>query len=150
MTIKRYRGRRASCTRASAPSTSRALYGLRQAQYNKGALKIGGFGKLRGREGPNAGRGRTASPCAGFKPDYDFEVGHSTCGGKHLLTYGGNARRNNFDITLAPNSKNVGVRRVLPGGVLRRPVAALRRRRVDKFATLKDACLPRVSLMYKR
>ena len=38
---------------------------------------------------------------------YDLEVGNSNViGGKHILTYGGNCRRNNFDITLAPGAQD--------------------------------------------
>ena len=55
---------------------------------------------------------------------YDFEVGHShVLGGKHILSYGGNARRNNFDITLAPERGGPQrVRRLLPGRDLLRQV----------------------------
>ena len=83
---------------------------------------------------------------------YDFEFGHSTVlGGKHILSYGGNARRNNFDIILAPNAENrnefgaylqeeffVDNFRVAAGG------------RVDKFGNLDNAVFsPRVSVMFK-
>ena len=89
----------------------------------------------------------------GFKTQtYDFEIGHSTVlGGKHLLSYGGNARRNNFDITIAPDSEDRSEfgayfqeeyfvdRFRLSGGV-----------RVDKFGNLADAFVsPRVTLMFK-
>ena len=38
---------------------------------------------------------------------YDGEIGHSVfLGNRHRLTYGGNVRQNNFDITLAPLGEN--------------------------------------------
>ena len=38
---------------------------------------------------------------------YDFEVGDSRrLGRRQLFTYGGNVRRNNFDISIAPSAEN--------------------------------------------
>ena len=83
---------------------------------------------------------------------YDLEVGNTNVlGGKHILTYGGNARRNNFDITLAPTAKDrtefgaycqdeffVDKFRFAVGG------------RVDKFGNIEDPVFsPRVSVMFK-
>lgn len=134
-------------------SGSYLAYG--KLQYNKGALKIGGFGNFVDADAPNElARGPDGkSVVLGFKTQtYDFEVGHSTVlGGKHLLSYGGNARRNNFDITLAPNSKG----RNEFGAYFQEEYFVDQWRlsagaRVDKFGNLTDPFFsPRVSVMYK-
>jgi len=134
-------------------SGSYLAYG--KLQYTKGALKIAGFGNFVDADAPNElARDPNGQPVVlGFKTQtYDFEIGHSTVvAGKHLLSYGGNARRNNFDITLAPNSEDRNEfgayfqeeyfvdKFRLTGGI-----------RVDKFGNLSDAFFsPRVSLMFK-
>jgi len=134
-------------------SGSYLAYG--KLQYTKGALKIAGFGNFVDADAPNE-LARDASGRAvvlGFKTQtYDFEIGHSTVlGGKHLLTYGGNARRNNFDITLAPNSED----RSEFGAYLQEEYFVDQWRlsagvRVDKLGNLDSAFFsPRISLMYK-
>jgi outer membrane receptor protein involved in Fe transport len=134
-------------------SGSYLAYG--KLQYTKGALKIAGFGNFVDANAPNelARDANGQAVILGFKTQtYDFEIGHSTVlGGKHLLTYGGNARRNNFDITLAPNSKN----RSEFGAYLQEEYFVDQWRlsagvRVDKFGNLDSAFFsPRISLMYK-
>ena len=134
-------------------SGSYLAYG--KAQYNKGALKIGGFANFVDADAPNElARGADGRPVVlGFKTQtYDFEIGHSkVVGGKHLLSYGGNARRNNFDITLAPNSKD----RNEFGAYLQEEFFVDQWRlsagvRVDKFGNLDDPFFsPRISVMYK-
>jgi outer membrane receptor protein involved in Fe transport len=135
-------------------SGSKILYG--KLQYTKSALKIGAFGNFVDvPNAPNVLLKDTSgnSVVLGFKTQtYDFEIGNSNViAGKHILSYGGNARRNNFDITLAPNSKDRNEfgayfqeeffvdKFRLAGGV-----------RVDKFGNLDSAFWsPRVSLMFK-
>ena len=99
-------------------------------QYTQGALKVAAFANIMDAEAPNLILPDPTSPTLApvqlnFKTQtYDFEIGHSTViGGKHILSYGGNARQNNFDILLAPNAENrTEFGGVLPGGVLRRQV----------------------------
>jgi outer membrane receptor protein involved in Fe transport len=82
----------------------------------------------------------------------DFEIGHSAVVRERLiLTYGGNYRRNNFEITLTPGVEDrnefggylqgeyfVDKFRVVVGG------------RVDKFGNIEDPVFsPRVSAMFK-
>jgi outer membrane receptor protein involved in Fe transport len=135
-------------------SGSKLIYG--KLQYTKSALKISAFGNFV--DVPNAPNALQRDPSGnavvlGFKTQtYDFEVGNSNVvGGKHILSYGGNARRNNFDITLAPNSKD----RNEFGAYFQeeffvdkfRLAAGLR---ADKFGNLDSAFWsPRVSLMFK-
>jgi outer membrane receptor protein involved in Fe transport len=134
-------------------SGSYLTYG--KLQYTKGALRVAGFGNFVDCDAPNElARAPDGSPVVlGFKTQtYDFEAGHSTVvGGKHLLSYGGNARRNNFDITIAPNGEN----RTELGAYLQEEYFVDKFRlsgglRVDKFGNLEDPFFsPRVSLMFK-
>jgi outer membrane receptor protein involved in Fe transport len=134
-------------------SGSKLIYG--KLQYTRSALKVSAFGNFTDASAPNelAKDPSGQAVVLGFKTQtYDFEVGNSNVlGGKHILSYGGNARRNNFNITLAPNSKDRNEfgayfqeeffvdKFRLAGGV-----------RVDKFGNLDSAFWsPRVSLMYK-
>jgi outer membrane receptor protein involved in Fe transport len=127
-----------------------------KAVYTKGALRVGAFGNFLDATAPNLllTDPATGKPIVlGFKTQtYDLEVGNSNVlGGKHILTYGGNYRRNNFAITLAPGAKDrneygaylqeeffVDKFRVAVGG------------RADKFGNIDHWVFsPRVSLMFK-
>ncbi len=124
--------------------------------YSKGAFKIAAFGNLLDVEAPNL----LLTDPATLKPvklnfktqTYDFEVGHSKIvAERHVLSYGGNARRNQFDITLAPAAEDrnefggyfqdeffVDKFRLTVGG------------RVDKFGNIEDPVFsPRVTAMFK-
>ncbi len=124
--------------------------------YTKGAFKVAAFGNLLDVEAPNlllidpaTGKGVALN----FKTQtYDFEVGHSRIvAEKHVLSYGGNVRRNQFDITLAPGAEDrnefggyfqdeffVDKFRLTVGG------------RVDKFGNIDKAVFsPRVTAMFK-
>ena len=89
----------------------------------------------------------------GFKTQtYDLEVGNSNVlGGKHILTYGGNYRRNNFDITLAPGAQD----RNEIGAYLQEEFFVSKLRlaagvRADKFGNLDHWVFsPRLSVMFK-
>src|SRR5260370_529834 len=135
-------------------SGSKILYG--KLQYTKSALQIGAFGNFV--DVPNAPNVLQRDPSGkpvvlGFKTQtYDFEVGNSNVvAERHILSYGGNARRNNFDITLAPNSKD----RNEFGAYFQEEYFVDKFRlaagvRVDKFGNLDSAFWsPRVSLMFK-
>lgn len=129
--------------------------GYGRVGYSKGALKIGGFVNFLDAEAPNLllrdPQGRPVQ--LNFKTQtFDFEIGHTTIvGGKHILSYGGNARRNNFDITLAPNAED----RNEFGAYFQDEIFFEKFRftlggRVDKFGNLEDPVFsPRVTAMYK-
>jgi outer membrane receptor protein involved in Fe transport len=90
-------------------SDSYMAYG--KAVYTKSSLRVGAFANFVDANAPNLllSDPATGQPIVlGFKTQtYDFDVSNSTVlGGKHILTYGGNVRRNNFDITLAPGAKD--------------------------------------------
>jgi outer membrane receptor protein involved in Fe transport len=91
---------------------------------------------------------------------YDLEVSHSrVIGTRHLLTYGGNVRRDTFGINLAPAAED----RTELGAYLqdelffgrgegsrRSEVRLAVGARIDKFGNIADAVFsPRVSLMWK-
>src|SRR4029078_822520 len=90
-------------------SGSNLMYG--RVGYNKGAFKVAAFGNLLDVDAPTL---LLTDPATGkgvalnFKTQtYDFEVGHSKIvAEKHIFSYGGNARRNQFDITLAPGAED--------------------------------------------
>jgi len=135
-------------------SPSYMMYG--KAVYTKNALRVGAFGNFVKADAPNLLQidpSTLQSVVLGFRTQtYDLEVGNSNVlGGKHILTYGGNYRRNNFDITLAPGAEDrnefgaylqeeffVSKFRVAVGG------------RADKFGNLDNWVFsPRVSVMFK-
>ncbi len=123
--------------------------------YNKGALRIGAFGNFVNAEAPNllVVDPDTLGPVIlGFKTQtYDVEFGNSNVlGGKHVVTYGGNYRRNNFDITLAegPDRNEIGAYGHWEYFVDKFRIAA--GLRTDKFGNLeKWVWSPRVSVMFK-
>ncbi|MBI3932033.1 MAG: TonB-dependent receptor [Acidobacteria bacterium] len=135
-------------------SGSYMAYG--KVNYSNGAFKLNVFANFVDAEAPNLllPDPVTSQPVQlNFKTQtFDLEVGHSkVLGGKHIVTYGGNARRNNFDITLAPDSED----RNEFGGYLQWEVFWEKFRfsagaRVDKFGNLDDPVFsPRVSAIFK-
>ena len=124
--------------------------------YTKNALRIGAFTNFVDADAPNllqTDPDTLKHVVLNFKTEtYDLEVGNSNVlGGKHILTYGANFRRNNFDISLAPGSEDrneLGAyfqeeffisKFRLAGGV-----------RADKFGNLDNWVFsPRVSVMFK-
>jgi outer membrane receptor protein involved in Fe transport len=135
-------------------SGSSLAYG--KLQWTKNALKLGFFGNFTDVEAPNL---LLIDPATGgpvqlnFKTQtYDFEFANSNVlGGRHILSYGGNYRRNNFDITLAP----LGEDRNEFGAYIQEEFFTDRFRlavglRADKFGNLEDWVFsPRVSVMVK-
>jgi outer membrane receptor for ferrienterochelin and colicins len=127
-----------------------------KVNFTKGALKLNVFSNLVDAEAPNLLAFDPATQKAvqlNFKTQtHDLEVGHSTVvASKHILSYGGNARRNNFDITIAPNSKD----RNEFGAYFQDEFFLERFRfaiggRVDKFGNLSDPVFsPRLLVMFK-
>jgi outer membrane receptor protein involved in Fe transport len=135
-------------------SGSYMAYG--KASYTQGGFKVAAFGNFVDAEAPNLLQ-RDPTTLQPIQLDfttqtYDFELGYTkVLGGKHILSMGGNARRNNFDITIAPDSED----RNEFGAYFqdeffldkfRLAVGA----RVDKFGNIDDALFsPRISLMFK-
>jgi iron complex outermembrane receptor protein len=133
-----------------------SLLGYGKVSYSRGALKVGFFTNLLNAEAPNllVPDARTGRPLQlNFTTQtYDFEASHATAiGVRHVLNYGGNIRRNNFDITLAPAAED----RTELGGYLQDEIYLDRWRfvlgaRVDKFGNIADAVFsPRLAAIFK-
>jgi len=134
-------------------SGSYLTYG--RVSYNKGALRIGVFGNFLDAEAPNllVSDPDTLGPIIlNFKTQtYDIEFGNTNAiGSQNTITYGGNFRQNNFDISLAK-----GDNRTEFGGYANWEYFGTKFRvsagvRADKFGNLdKVVWSPRVSLMFK-
>src|SRR5438093_4491082 len=124
-------------------SEKKSYMGYGKVGYVNGAFKLNAFANLVDAEAPNL----LSTDLQGvpillrFKTQtYDLEAGHSVVlGGKHTLSYGGNARRNIFDISIAPNAKD----RTELGAYFQDEVFFNQFRfvvggRVDKFGNLTD------------
>lgn len=133
-----------------------SVMGYGRVSYARGAVRFGAFANIVDAEAPHL---LLADPLTGrplqldFKTHtYDVEASNATLlGTRHTISYGGNYRRNRFDITLAPTARD---RNELGAYVqedaffkrLRVSVGA----RVDKFGNLDDpAFSPRLSASYR-
>lgn len=135
-------------------SGSYLAYG--KVNYSKNALKVNFFGNFTDAKAPNLLNVDPATLEAvrlNFKTQtYDLEFGNSNVvAGKHIFSYGGNYRRNNFDITLTPASKD----RNEFGGYFQEEFFTDKLRlalglRVDKFGNIEGAVFsPRITAMVK-
>lgn len=123
--------------------------------YSRGAFKFNVFTNLVDAEAPNL---LIADPTGkpiqlNFKTQtVDVELRHATViGSRHALNYGGNYRRNNFDITLTPAAKD---RNELGGyfqdEIFVNPFRFSLGARVDKFGNIEDPVFsPRLAAIYQ-
>ena len=130
--------------------------GYGKVSYTRGALRAQFFTNFLDGKAPNL---LLPNPATGlplelnFKTQtFDGEIGHSVfLGNRHRLSYGGNVRQNNFEITLAPLAEN----RLEIGGYLQDEIFWDRFRlvlggRLDKFGNLSDPKFsPRVAFIVK-
>ena len=130
--------------------------GFGRVRYQKGAMRFGGFYNTVDVTAPNLLQvdPETLGPVIlNFNtPTFDVEFGNtSVVAGQHAVSYGGNYRRNNFDITLAPNAED----RNEFGAYIQDEFFVDKFRlaagvRADKFGNLDDVVWsPRVSIMFK-
>jgi outer membrane receptor protein involved in Fe transport len=130
--------------------------GYGKVNYRREALKVNFFTNFTNAEAPNLllTDPTTQKPLQlNFSTQtYDIEAGDSLAAGtKQILTFGGNVRRNNFDITIAPSSEN----RTELGAYLQDEIFLERVRftiggRVDKFGNLSDPVFsPRLAAAFK-
>jgi outer membrane receptor protein involved in Fe transport len=124
--------------------------------YSRGTARFSAFTNIVDAEAPNL---LVPNPLTGrplemnFKTQtYDVEASHAVLlGTRQTISYGGNYRRNNFDITLAPAAKD----RNELGGYIQDEIFLDRVRfsigvRVDKFGNIEDpAFSPRFSVSYR-
>ena len=135
---------------------SGSYLGFGRVNYSKRALKANFFVNVLNADAPNL---LFPDPATG-KPlqltfttsTYDFEAGDARPIGRHqVVSFGGNIRRNNFDITLAPSAQD----RNEVGGYVQDEIAFGRFRfniggRVDKFGNLADPVFsPRLAALFK-
>ena len=124
--------------------------------YTQGDFRFQVFTNIMNGDAPNLllADPATGQPVQlGFKGNtFDVEIGNSSfLGERNLLTYGGNVRRNTFDITIAPTAPD----RLEFGAYLQDEIFFERVRvvlggRVDKFGSVSTpAFSPRVSVMFK-
>ena len=85
--------------------------GYGKVNYSRGVFRVSAFVNLVDAQAPNL---LINDPTTGMPVDlsfstqtYDLEIGHTiTVAGRHVLNVGGNVRRNNFDMTIAPTAKD--------------------------------------------
>ena len=129
--------------------------GYGRVGYNNGALRLNAFASYINADAPNLLlAGPTGAPLQlNFSTQtYDFEAGDAfPLGRNNVLSVGGNVRRNNFDITIAPTSEN----RTELGAYVQDEILLDRFRftlggRVDKFGNLEDPVFsPRLAATFK-
>ena len=127
-----------------------------RVRYTRGALSLGAFANIVNAEANNL---LLADPLTSLPIEmnfstrtFDVEASHRTLvDGRHLLSYGGNFRRNTFDVSLAPNAED----RSEAGAYVQDesefgPVRVSLGARVDKFGNLPSAVFsPRLAVMYQ-
>jgi len=130
--------------------------GYGKINYSKGAFKINGFTNRLDVDAPNLllTDATTSQPLLlKFKTNtYDIEAGHSrTVRARHFLTYGGNARRNTFDISIARGSEDRNeVGAYLQDEVFFKRFHVAIAGRVDKFGNVDHlAFSPRIAATFK-
>ena len=127
-----------------------------RVSYTRGAARASVFANLLRGEAPNllAVNAETGTSLQlDFQTQtYDIEGSHAQLIGEHYaINYGGNYRRNNFDITLTPDAKDrneIGgyIQNDVFVGSLRFSIGA----RLDKFGNLEDPVFsPRLTAVYQ-
>jgi outer membrane receptor protein involved in Fe transport len=124
--------------------------------YLRGSLKFNVFTNIVDAEAPNL---LLADPSTGrpiqlnFKTQtFDMEIGDATpVGQRHTLTYGGNFRRNAFDITLTPAAKDRNeIGAYGQDEILLNKVRLSLGARVDKFGNIENAVFsPRLAAIFQ-
>jgi len=133
-----------------------SVMGYAKVNYRKDALKVNVFTNLTDAKAPNL---LLPDPLTGqplqlnfSTQTYDVEVGDAfRVGTRQVFSVGGNARRNNFAITIAPNAEN----RTELGAYAQDEIFLDKVRftiggRVDKFGNLNDPVFsPRLAAVFK-
>ncbi len=133
-----------------------SVMGYARVGYTRDALRLSAFTNVVTAEAPNllVPDPRTGGPLQlDFKTQtYDVEIGHAAAvGGRHALSYGGNYRRNNFDITLAPTAQNRNeIGAYVQDEIFLDPFRFSIGTRLDKFGNIEDPVFsPRFTVMYQ-
>lgn len=127
-----------------------------KVNYRRGGLRLNGFGNFVDAKAPNLLLldPATSRPLQlNFSTQtYDVEAGDvMTLESRHILNFGGNVRRNNFELTIAPNAKNrTELGAYIEDSILFNRVRFALGARVDKFGNLRDPVFsPRFSATLK-
>lgn len=127
-----------------------------KVNYRRSGLRLNGFGNFVDAEAPNLlllDPGTSRPLQLNFSTQtYDFEAGDViTVGSRHVFNFGGNIRRNNFELTIAPNAKNrTELGAYIEDSILFNRVRLALGARVDKFGNLRDPVVsPRFSATLK-
>ena len=130
--------------------------GYGKVNYTRGALKLNAFTNLVSAEAPNLllVDPSTRQPLQlNFSTQtYDFEAGDAVrVGQRQVIAFGGNVRRNNFDITIAPAAENrTELGAYAQDEIFVDPVRLTVGGRVDKFGNLADPVFsPRIAAIVK-
>ena len=135
---------------------SGSMFSYARMKYSRDALTVSAFGNFVDAEADNQllTDASTSQPIAlNFTTKtFDIEANHRRAIGRNnLLVYGGNARRNLFDISLAPNARNRNelgafAQNETTLGQVKLSLGA----RVDKFGNLPDPVFsPRLAVIYQ-
>jgi outer membrane receptor protein involved in Fe transport len=135
---------------------SGSYMGYAKVNYRKRGLKLNAFTNFTSAEAPNLllVDPTTAKPLQlDFSTQtYDFEAADTRqAGSRQVFTYGGNVRRNNFDITIAPAAENrTELGAYVQDEIFLDPVRLTLGGRVDKFGNLSDPVFsPRLAAVFK-
>ena len=130
--------------------------GYAKVNYTRGDLRVQVFANFLDGDAPNLLLPDPVTGQAlalGFNSrTFDAEIGHSTIlGGNHVLNYGGNVRRNVFDISVAPTAGDrLEVGAYLQDEIILDPFRIVLGGRVDKFGSLsRPVFSPRLAFMLK-
>src|SRR3954470_15521970 len=135
---------------------SGSYMGYAKVNYRKRGLKLNAFTNSTSAQAPNRllVDPTTARPLQlDFSTQtYDFEAADTRqAGSRQVFTYGGNVRRNNFDITIAPAAENrTELGAYVQDEIFLDPVRLTLGGRVDKFGNLSDPVFsPRLAAIVK-
>jgi iron complex outermembrane receptor protein len=130
--------------------------GYFSTRWQQGARRVSFFTNILNADSQNLlSRGATGQllPLEFATKTFDIEAGESRAiGTRHALTYGGNFRRNTFDVSLAPDGRdrNEGGGYVQDEIFFTNNVRWVVGGRMDKFSSIRDAVFsPRTTLLLK-
>jgi outer membrane receptor protein involved in Fe transport len=130
--------------------------GYGKVNYRNGGIKVNFFTNVTNAKAPNLLLidPTTQKPLQlNFSTQtYDIEAGDTVrAGTRQVVTFGGNVRRNNFDITIAPNAVNrTELGAYVQDEIFFDPVRFTIGGRVDKFGNLSDPVFsPRLAAIFK-
>jgi len=132
------------------------VLGYGRVSYTRNALKVSAFVNVLNGEATNLLSADPLGNPIGFRFDtatYDVEVGNvQTVAGRHVLSYGANFRRNQFDLSIAPDAAS----RSEGGGYIQDEIflsdrfRAVLGARLDKFDIIDNPQFsPRTALLFK-